>query len=105
MTHEKGVEDVPVIWQDHERRITTLEVNMSGLSKQMDGIDKKVESGNKEQKDKLDIIDKRLLDEFFYKKRSNHDNKWKLVGKITAGLFGVGGILYMLFDLVISRLL
>lgn len=99
MTHEKDVEDMPIIWQDHERRITTLEVNMTGLSKQMESIDKKVESGNKEQKDKLDTIDQRLLDEFFYKKRSNHDNKWSLLFKI----LGAGGIVYLLFDLIIAH--
>lgn len=98
MPQEEEMGNVP-IWQNHEQRITTLEVTMSGISQKMDSVEKTVREGNEEQKKKLDTIDQRLLDEFFYKKRSNHDNKWQMAGKI----LGAGGIIYVVFDLVISK--
>lgn len=95
---EKEVDDMP-IWQNHEQRITALEVNMRGLSKQMDSVESTVRKANNEQKELLNTINNRMVDEFFHKKRTTHDHKWQLAGKITAGLFGAGGIIYLLFDL------
>lgn len=95
---DKEMEDMP-IWQNHEQRITTLEVTMTGLSSKMDNVEKTVKDGNEEQKKKLDMIDTRLVEEFFGKKRTNLENGWQLLGKV----LGAGGILYLLFDLVISK--
>lgn len=95
---DKETDDM-TIWQNHEQRITTLEITMTGLASKMDSVERTVKDGNEEQKKKLDTIDGRLLDEFFYKKRSTHDNKWQLLGKV----LGAGGILYLLFDLFISK--
>lgn len=96
---DEELDNMP-IWQNHEQRITALEVTMTGLASKMDSVEKTVKEGNEEQKKKLDTIDQRLLDEFFYKKRSNHDNKWQMLGKV----LGAGGIVYLLFEFIITKL-
>src|SRR5690606_7771534 len=78
------------IWQNHEQRITTLEVNMTGLVSKMDSVEKAVKEGNEEQKKKLDTIDNRLLDEFFHKRRVNLSNGWKFLFTLLGG----GSFLY-----------
>ncbi|MCM3396497.1 hypothetical protein M3638_01435 [Oceanobacillus profundus] len=100
MTDEKELDNMP-IWQNHEQRITTLEVTMTGISSKMDSVEKTVKDGNDKAERKLDTIDNRLMDEFFQKKRTTHENKWALIGK----LLGAGGIIYLLFDLVVSKLI
>jgi hypothetical protein len=98
MPQDKEMEDMP-IWQNHEQRITTLEVTMTGLSNKIESVENTVRDGNKKAEEKLDVIDNRLMDEFFHKKRTNRENIWGLFGK----LLGAGGIIYLLFDLVFSR--
>lgn len=82
------------IWQNHEQRITKLEFAMSGLSDKMDKVEDTIKEGNKEQKELLDTINTRMVDEFFGRKRINLSNGWKLV----FALFGGGGFVYLLID-------
>ncbi len=99
MTDEE-LDNMP-IWQNHEQRITALEVTMTGLSSKMDSVENAVKEGNNEQKEMLNTINNRMMEEFFYKKRSNHDNKWQILGKI----LGAGGIVYLLFEFITSKFL
>jgi|SRR5699024_4285359 len=96
MTQEKDVEDMP-IWQNHEQRITTLEVTMTGISNKMDHVEKTIREGNKEQKDMLDTINNRMIDEFFTKKKLNLSNGWKLLFTLAGG----GSFLYLLVDKIL----
>lgn len=82
------------IWQNHEQRITTLEVNMTGLSDKMDRVEGTIKDGNQEQKEMLTTINNRMVDEFFTKKSVIHTNGWKLL----LSLVGGGGVLYLLID-------
>src|SRR5699024_11784243 len=67
------------IWQNHEQRITTLEVTTANIKNEFTEIKDKIDRGNTEQSKKLEIIDKRLMDEFFKRKNRNHENIWKLI--------------------------
>lgn len=93
MTNEEEMDNMP-IWQNHEQRITTLEVTMSGLSQKMDNVEKTIKEGNEKQENKLDEINQRLFDEFFHKKRVNLSNSWKLM----LTLIGGGSFLYLLVE-------
>ena len=91
MPNDEEMDTMP-IWQNHEQRITTLEVTMSGLSQKMDNVEKTIKEGNEKQENKLDEINQRLFDEFFHKKRVNlfigrkNISRRKLImKKITAG--------------------
>ncbi len=86
--------DAMTIWQNHEQRITTLEVTMSGLSQKMDNVERTIKEGNEKQENKLDEINQRLFDEFFHKKRVNLSNSWKLM----LTLIGGGSFLYLLVE-------
>lgn len=111
---DEGLEDMP-IWKDHEKRITTLEVNMSGLSEKMDRVDETIKEGNREQKEALDKINNRMYDEFFGIKKDENKSrlkkdeistkyKWKFATKVTGALVGAGGIVYLIIDLTIKEL-
>lgn len=89
-------EDMP-IWQNHENRITTLEVTMTGIASKMDNVESTIREGNKEQKEMLNTINNRMVDEFFVKKRVNLSNGWKLLFT----LIGTGGFLYLLIDKIL----
>ncbi|MGJ9381545.1 hypothetical protein [Salipaludibacillus sp. CF4.18] len=97
MTQNKVSDDMP-IWQNHENRITTLEVTMTGLTTKMDKVESTIREGNKEQKDMLDKINNRIMEEFFHKKRVNLSNSWKLVLVVSGSLVGGGSFLYVLFE-------
>ncbi|RDW20832.1 hypothetical protein CWR48_04610 [Oceanobacillus arenosus] len=121
MSEELTNMESSIIWQqhdqrlnNHEQRLTTLEVTMTGLSTKLDNVDLTIKEGNKEQKEKLDVIDNRLLDEFFYRQRSNQDsevdikkinqeNKWKLWLKITGILTGSFSFIYVLFEFITTK--
>lgn len=90
---EKGLDVMP-IWQNHEQRITTLEVNMTGLSDKMDRVEDTIKDGNQEQKEMLNTINNRMVDEFFTKKSVILANGWKLLFSLVGG----GGVLYLLID-------
>src|SRR5690625_5848966 len=97
---EKELTDMP-IWQNHEQRITTLEVTTANIKNEFTEIKDKIDRGNTEQSKKLEIIDKRLMDEFFKRKNRNHENIWKLVLKVTGALIGAGSFIYLLFEKMI----
>ena len=97
---EKGLDDMP-IWQNHEQRITTLEVTTANIKSEFVEIKDKIDKGNDEQSKKLETIDKRLMDEFFNKKNRNHENTWKLIIKVAGALLGAGSFIYLLLDKVI----
>lgn len=102
---EKELKDMP-IWQDHERRITTLEVTMGELSNKMDRVDNSIKEGNKEQKEMLDLINNRMVDEFFGKRKTETEHKLdlkkKVIGGIAGGLVGGGGIVYVIIEALIK---
>lgn len=93
MTQKEDVDDM-TIWQNHEQRITALEVTMNGLAQKMDSVESTIKDGNKEQKDMLDSINNRMVEEFFHKKRTNLSNGWSLL----IAVFGGGGFIYLLID-------
>lgn len=97
MDGEKELEDMP-IWQNHEQRITQLEVTTANINNEFSEIKKKIDDGNNEQKDKLDTIDKRLMDEFFNKKNTTRDNVWKLL----IALVGGGSFLYLIIEKIME---
>lgn len=95
--NEKDVDDMP-IWQNHEQRITTLEVITSNMQGEFKEVKDKIDAGNKDQSKQLELINKRLFEEFFPKKASERNNKWKFWTTILGG----GGLIYLLVDKVIS---
>lgn len=95
---DKQKEDMP-IWQNHEQRITALEVTMSGLSSKMDEVNKTVKESNREQKELLNTINNRMVDEFFSKKKINLSNGWKLLFTLLGG----GSFLYLLIEQLITK--
>lgn len=98
---EKELDDMP-IWQNHEHRITTLEVTTANISKDFSEIKEKIDKGNTEQSEKLEVIDKRLMDEFFKRKNRNHENSWKLILKITGAVIGTGSFVYLIIEKIIG---
>ncbi len=94
---ERELEDMP-IWQNHEQRITTLEVLTSNMQGEFREVKDKIDKGNEDQTKKLETIDKRLMDEFFQKGRTTRENAWKLASKIVGSLLGAGGVLYFIAD-------
>src|SRR5690625_4684149 len=101
MTKEEDVDNMP-IWQNHEQRITALEVTTANIRSDFNEIKDKIDKGNREQSKKLEIIDKRLMDEFFKKKNRNHENTWKLVLKVTGAVIGAGSFIYLVFEKMIG---
>jgi len=93
------VEGMP-IWQNHEQRITTMEVNMTNLKGEFQEVKEMIERGNKKSEEKLDAIDSRLMDEFFTKKRVTHETRSKIYLKVAGGLLGGGGVMYALYDII-----
>ena len=82
------------IWQNHEQRITALEVTMTGLSSKMDNVSEIVKESNKEQKELLNTINNRMVDEFFAKKKLNLSNGWKLLFTLLGG----GSFVYVIIE-------
>jgi len=91
------IENMP-IWQNHEQRITTLEVITGDMQREFKEVKEIINKGNKDQTDRLEQIDKRLMEEFFHKTRTTRDNVWKLVFKIGGGFVGAGSFIYILIE-------
>ena len=98
------IENMP-IWQNHEQRITTLEVITGDMQREFKEVKEIINKGNKDQTsrlehqtDRLEQIDKRLMEEFFQKARTTRDNVWKLVFKIGGGFVGAGSFIYILIE-------
>lgn len=98
---EKDVENMP-LWQDHEQRITALEITTKNIQGEFKEVKDKIDRGNREQSDRLKTIDDRLMNEFFNKKYRNHKYGWKLLIKIVGGIVGGGGLLYLLIEKLIG---
>jgi len=94
---EDEIENMP-IWQNHEQRIATLEVITGDMQREFKEVKEIINKGNKDQTDRLEQIDKRLMDEFFQKARTTRDNVWKLVFKIGGGFVGAGSFIYILIE-------
>src|SRR5690625_6053276 len=77
---EKELTDMP-IWQNHEQRITTLEVTTANIKNEFTEIKDKIDRGNTEQSKKLEIIDKRIMEENFKRKKKNNKSEERRVGK------------------------
>ncbi|MCJ0933021.1 hypothetical protein MST22_17860 [Virgibacillus halodenitrificans] len=84
MSEQEGVDNMP-IWQDHERRITTLETTFSAMSHEMRDVKSVVEKTGNEQKELLNT----LIDHHLKKSNTQVSNFWKLVFNVT----GAGGLL------------
>ena len=91
------VEDMP-IWQNHEQRITALEVITGDMQREFKEVKEIINKGNKDQTDRLEQIDSRLMEEFFQKARTTRDNVWKLIFKIGGGFVGAGSFIYILIE-------
>ena len=91
------IENMP-IWQNHEQRIATLEVITGDMQREFKEVKEIINKGNKDQTDRLEQIDKRLMEEFFQKARTTRDNVWKLVFKIGGGFVGAGSFIYILIE-------
>lgn len=89
----REMEDMP-IWQNHEQRITALEVTQANMKHEFKEIKEAIDKGNNKQLEKLDEMNSRLFDEFFHKKKVNLSNGWKLL----IALFGGGGFIYLVID-------
>ena len=98
---QKELETMPV-WQNHEHRITALEVTISGLSNKLDSVENTVKEGNKEQKEMLAMINNKMVEEFFGRKKTSHDTKMKLFLKIGGGIIGAGSFLFLAIEKLIS---
>lgn len=96
MTEE--MEEMPNIWQNHEQRITTLEVITGNMQSEFKEVKEIINKGNKDQTNRLEQIDKRLMEEFFQKARTTRDNVWKLVFKIVGSVVGAGSFIYILLE-------
>ena len=73
------------IWQDHEQRITALEVTMTNLSSKMDSVERTVKETHGEQKELLNT----LIEHHLETNKMRMTNFWKFVLNIT----GAGGLL------------
>ncbi len=100
MPKDEEMEIMP-IWQNHEQRITTLEVTIQGISHKMDNVERTIKEGNNEQKEMLNTINNRMMEEFFTKKNINFSNWWKLVFTLLGG----GSFLYVLIKEIIGGFL
>lgn len=103
--NEKELTDMP-IWQNHEQRITALEVNYTGLTDKIDRVDNSIKEGNKEQKELLDKINNRMVDEFFGKRKKETEHKLdirkKVVTSVAGGLVGGGGVVYFIVEKIFN---
>lgn len=97
MTKEEELEDMP-LWQNHEQRITALEITTANIKHEFTEIKDRIDRGNLEQSKKLETIDNRLMEEFFKKKNINHENAWKLIIKVAGALVGAGSFIYLLIE-------
>ena len=91
------IENMP-IWQNHEQRIATLEVITGDMQREFKEVKEIINKGNKDQTNRLEQIDKRLMEEFFQKARTTRDNVWKLIFKIVGSLVGAGSFIYILIE-------
>ena len=98
---DKELKDMP-IWQNHEQRITALEVTTANIKNEFNEIKNKIDEGNAAQSKKLETIDKRLMDEFFKRKNRNHENTWKLILKVTLSLIGSGSFIYLIIEKILG---
>lgn len=95
MSQEEDVMEMP-IWQDHERRITTLENTFASMTHEMKDVKNAVEKTGNEQKELLNT----LIDHHLTTNKMKLSNFWKVILNIT----GAGGLLitvfYALFQLI-----
>lgn len=87
MTNNADVENMS-IWQNHENRITTIEVNQDTLSQQMTGLEKVVKDEADEQKALLN----RLIDHHLDTNKIKLSQFWKVVFNLS-GASGIVGVL------------
>ncbi|WP_163526605.1 hypothetical protein [Halobacillus ihumii] len=98
----KEMEDMPV-WQDHERRITTLENTFSTFSTKVDNVEKTIkEQGNiqKQQNDEQKKLLNTLIDHHLSTNKMKVSNFWKVILNIT----GAGGIITAIFYALVQLL-
>lgn len=92
------------IWQDHEKRITTLELTTADMRQEFKEVKDKIDDGNSEQIKKLDSFYTRLADDFFQSKQNNAKYKWKFATKFVGALIGGGGIVYLIIEKIMEAM-
>jgi len=101
MSENKELNDMP-IWQNHEQRITALEVTTANIKNEFTEIKDKIDQGNAAQSQKLDRFYEKMTNEFFKKKSRNHENTWKLILKVTLSLIGSGSFIYLIIEKILG---
>ena len=84
MPSEEEMDNMP-IWQDHERRITTLENTFTNMSQEVRDVKKTVEESSNEQKKLLNT----LIEHHLSTSKMKLSNFWKVLLNIT----GAGGVI------------
>ncbi len=82
------------IWQDHERRIVTLENTFTGMSHEMREIRTTVQKSNDEQKKLLNT----LIEHHLSTNKLKLSNFWKLIINITGAGGLIATVIYALFQ-------
>ncbi|WP_079708629.1 hypothetical protein [Paraliobacillus ryukyuensis] len=95
MPETEELENMP-IWQDHERRITTLETTFSAMSHEMRDVKQTVDKRGDEQKELLNT----LIDHHLKTNKMKLSNMWKVILNIT----GAGGLLITVIYAVVQLL-
>ena len=86
MPSEEEMEEMPLpIWQNHERRITTLETTFGTMSQEVRALKKVVEESSDEQKKLLNT----LIEHHLSTNKMKISSFWKVILNIT----GAGGII------------
>ncbi|MFD1335751.1 hypothetical protein ACFQ4N_09345 [Oceanobacillus iheyensis] len=93
MPQNEEMDNMP-IWQDHERRITTLENTFSTMSHEMKEVRSTVEKTGDEQKKLLNT----LIDHHLSTNKMKLSNFWKLILNIT----GASGLLITVIYAVVQ---
>ncbi|MFP3721347.1 hypothetical protein SFC57_02615 [Niallia circulans] len=112
---EVSNKDMEKIVQDHEKRIIILEQSYSELKSELSSfkgqlssvelgqvrIEKTLMEEGREQRKAITEFQKeqsktlnKFIDQTLNIKKKNNENMWKIL----TGIFGVGGLVYMLFD-------
>ncbi|AKG05512.1 hypothetical protein AAV35_012610 [Salimicrobium jeotgali] len=95
MLDEKEMEEMP-IWQDHERRITTLENTFTTFSSKVDGVEKTI----KDQGDKQEKLLNNLIDHHLSTKKMRISKFWQVILNLTGAGSIVTGLIYAITQLI-----
>lgn len=90
-------------FQDHEDRLKVLETNYSKLTTEVSEIKSAQYQTQsillKESQDQKDMLNK-LIDQTFGLKKITARERWKFLGQVTVAIFGAGGFLAVILEIV-----